>query len=118
MYSASCFLLSAQSSSSIIDEWKAIHHAEEAAIGGHPDARYLLGCFDDNIDRAVKHWIIAATQGYDDAIKILMVMDSFGDGLISKEDLAAALRAHQAAVDATKSPQRNEAKEHRRMSAS
>ena len=29
--------------------------------------------------------------------------------MISKEDFAAALRAHQAAVDATKSPQREEA---------
>jgi len=34
-------------------------------------------------------------------------MEAFRNGLVSKDDLAAALRAHQAAVDATKSPQRD-----------
>ena len=34
--------------------------------------------------------------------------------LASKEDLAATLRAHQAAVDATKSPQRDAAEEYYR----
>ena len=38
----------------------------------------------------------------------------FRGGLVSKEDFAAALRAHQAAVDATKSPQREEATEWKR----
>ena len=86
---------------------KYIHHLEEAAISGHPSARYGLGCLEwenDNIARAVKHWIIAATQGDDDAIKMLMT--AFKEGDLSKEDLAATLRAHKAAVDATKSPQR------------
>jgi hypothetical protein len=32
--------------------------------------------------------------------------ECYVDGHVSKEDFAAALRAHQAAVDATKSPQR------------
>ena len=36
-------------------------------------------------------------------------MDIFEMGIVSKADLAAALRAHQAAVDATKSPQRKRA---------
>ena len=52
----------------------------------------------------MKHWIIAASQGDDDSIKTLM--DAYKLGFVSKEDLAAALRAHQAAVDETKSPQR------------
>ena len=41
----------------------------EAAIGGHPHARYHLGWHENNngnVERAVKHWIIAATQGQDD----------------------------------------------------
>ena len=59
--------------------------------------------------RAVKHLIISSTQGYDGAIKALM--KAFKRGFLEKEDLAAALRAHQAAVDATKSPQRREAEE-------
>ena len=58
-------------------------------------------------DRAVKHWIIAATQGIDQSMNHLM--GAFKEGFVSKEDLAATLRAHQAAVDATKSPQREEA---------
>ncbi len=52
----------------------------------------------------MKHLVIAAKQGDDDSIKKLM--EQFRKGLVSKEDLAAALRAHKEAVDATKSPQR------------
>ena len=46
------------------DRGKAIYHLEEAAIGGHPDARFNLGCEEDesgNIERAVKHYIINQT---------------------------------------------------------
>ncbi len=43
---------------------KEIHHLEEAAIGGHPRARYNLGCKEwnnnGNVERAAKHWIVAA----------------------------------------------------------
>ena len=89
------------------DEGKMIYHLEEAAIAGHPDARYLLGDHEyknDNLDRAVKHFIIAASQGEDESIK--MLMKAFKQGHVSKDDLAVALRAHKAAVDATKSPER------------
>ena len=89
------------------DKGKCIYHLEKAAIGGHPFARYNLGWHENkngNFDRAVKHWIIAAAQGEDDSIKALM--NAFKNGFVEKEGLAAALRAHQAAVDETKSPQR------------
>ena len=92
------------------DREKEIYHREEAAICGHPEARYKLGCYENvnrNIDRAVKHWIIAATQGEDNSVTLLM--EAFKCGLVEKEDLASALRAHQAAVNATKSPQREAA---------
>ncbi len=98
------------------DREKLMYHAEEAAIAGHPEARYLLGCVDSNsgnTDRAVKHWIIAAAHGHDYSTKELMV--AFKEGLISKEDLAATLRTHQAAVDATKSPHREAEEEFRRI---
>ena len=101
------------------DEEKHIHHLKVAAIGGHPVARYNLGnyeCRNHNTERAAKHWIIAATQGYDDAIKVLMNM--FKGGFVSKEDLAAALRAHKAAVDATKSPLRKVAEEYYKSNVS
>jgi len=94
------------------DEKKEVHHLEEAAIGGHPSARCGLGFHEydnGNIERAVKHWIIAAAQGHDDSIKFLL--EGFKRGFVSKENLAAALRAHQAAVNSAKSPQREAAEE-------
>eukprot|EP00984_Skeletonema_dohrnii_P021256 scaffold10568_cov140-Skeletonema_dohrnii-CCMP3373.AAC.4 len=99
------------------DSRKEIHHLEEAAIGGHPYARFNLGCEEEgsgNIERAVKHYTIAANQGHDGSVKSLMV--KFKEGFVSKDDLAAALRANQAAVDATKSPQREAAGEYYRIS--
>ena len=92
------------------DMKKAVYHLEEAAIGGHPDARNNLGCIEQErgrIDRAFKHWIIAAKQGYDNALEAMK--KGFALGYVSKDDYAAALRGHQAAVDATKSKQREEA---------
>jgi hypothetical protein len=92
------------------DKKKAVYHMEEAAIGGHPLARYNLGCTEGNagrIDRAAKHFIIAANLGYDEALE--EVKKGFVAGEVSKENYAAALRGHQAAVDATKSEQREEA---------
>jgi TPR repeat protein len=92
------------------DNKKLLHHLEEAAIGGDPSARYILGCTEEEngrLDRAVKHFIIAANLGHDRAIVVLK--HGFKRGLVSKEVLASALRAHHAAVDATKSPQREEA---------
>ena len=90
---------------------KFLEHLEEASIGGHPTARYSLGSYEFNnlnIERAVKHWIIAAKQGDDKAIEELMKM--FSVGYVEKDVLDATLRAHKAAVDATKSPQREEAR--------
>jgi TPR repeat protein len=89
---------------------KIIYHLEEAAIGGHPEARNNLGCYEEDsgrIDRAMKHFIIAAKLGYNDALDT--VKQGFVDGLVSKEDFEAALRGHQTAVDATKSEQRDAA---------
>ena len=37
---------------------------------------------------------------------------AYREGLVSKEDFASALRAQKAAVDATKSPQREEIANH------
>ena len=89
---------------------KGTYHMEEAAIGGHPNARHYLGCEEmcnGRIDRAYKHFIIAANLGDDGALEA--VKQSFAQGFVSKEDYEAALRGHQAAVDATKSKQREEA---------
>ena len=92
------------------DITKQLHHLEQAAIGGHPDARYNLGYLEmknGQYDRAVKHLIIAAKLGLDDSLDSLKL--AYRDGHVSKEDFDAALRGCQAAIEATKSPQRVEA---------
>ena len=94
------------------DEAKEIHYLEEAAIGGDPEARYNIGTIElrkGNTERAVKHYTIAAAQGEKNAIKALI--HAFKRGSVEKDVLAVSLRAHKAAVDATKSPQRKQAKE-------
>jgi hypothetical protein len=81
---------------------------EEAAIGGHPQARHYLAVhevYNRRLDRAVKHWIIASKLGYDDALE--NVKYGFSVGFIIKEDYEAAVHGHQAAVDATKSASRD-----------
>ena len=60
-----------------------------------------------NIARAVKHFIIAASLGYEESMKELWKYYSAGN--ITKENLNATLRSHQSAIDATKSLQREEA---------
>ena len=92
------------------DEQKDIYHTEEAAIAGHPYARFHLGAYEarnGRVNRAVKHFIIAANLGHDQSITALK--DCYRDGDVSKEDFASALRAHHAAVKAMKSPHRDEA---------
>lgn len=93
------------------DEKKELYHLEQAAIGGHSIARHNLGMSEAKNfrpDRARKHFIIGANLGCDLSLEELKNMYCFR--MASKGDFAAALRAHHAAVDAMKSPQRDEAK--------
>jgi TPR repeat protein len=95
------------------NEKKAVYHMEEAAIGGHPDARYNLGNHEWNngrYDRAMGHFIIAANLGDDDALEA--VKQGYEREIVRKEDYEAALQGHQTAVDATKSEQRDAAEEY------
>jgi tetratricopeptide (TPR) repeat protein len=97
------------------DPKKEAYHLEEAAIGGHPIARFNLANLEGRNrreDRAYRHLIIAAKQGHDRALE--RVKEGFMGGSVSKEDFEAALRGHQAAIDATKSRQREEAEKARR----
>mmetsp|Transcript_4489 Transcript_4489/g.6557 ORF Transcript_4489/g.6557 Transcript_4489/m.6557 type:complete len:315 (-) Transcript_4489:88-1032(-) len=86
---------------------KGVHHMKEAAIGGHPEARHNLGAYEyqeGKLERAVKHWIIAANLGCVESMEVLEMC--FAQGDISEEGFNTALRAHRAVVDATRSPQR------------
>ena len=94
------------------DEKKELHHLTVAAIGGHPNARNNLGCVEwenGRMDRAAKHWIIASKLGNDKSLE--PVKDLYKDGFVNKDDFTAALRGYQTAINATKSPQREEAAE-------
>ena len=93
------------------DEEKTVYHLEQAAIGGHPKARHYLACVEEdngNMERAVKHLIIAAKLGDEDSMKALWA--HYSKGNITKDELEATLRTHKAAIDAMKSPQRDAAR--------
>jgi hypothetical protein len=92
------------------DEEKGIYHWKKAAISGHPEARHSLGCIEGkngNTERAVKHFIIAANLGGEESMKVLW--KNYSAGHITKEELESTLRTHTAAIDATKSAQRDAA---------
>ena len=94
------------------DMKKEVYHLEEAAIGGHPEARTNLGCDEaDNgrFERAKKHCIIAANLGDSRSLKV--IKDLYADGHANKEEYADALRAYQAAVDEMKSAERKKAED-------
>jgi len=89
---------------------KAIHHFEIASIRGHESARYALGWYEEqkgNMDRAMKHYLIAAKCGYDDGIEV--VGRGYKAGLVTKDEYATALRTHQRTLDEMKSEQRSKA---------
>ena len=92
------------------DEKKAKYYTELAAMGGHVIARHNLGNFEGragNMDRAVKHYVIAAGCGYNDSLENIKQM--FMNGHASKDDYAKALQVYQAYLGEVKSAQRDEA---------
>ena len=97
------------------DDKKAQYYYELAAIGGDVTARYNLGALEKNagnMNRAVKHWMIAAGAGYDDSLK--QIRECFVNGYATKDDFEKALRAHKHAKDEMKSDQRDSATAARR----
>ena len=95
-----------------MDMKKEVYYLEKAAIGGHPEARHKLGVYEAKnrrLERARKHFIIAAGLGHDESLKKLMQL--YANGYASKEDYADALRAFQAAIETTKSPERETVEE-------
>ena len=96
------------------DMKKAVHYWELAAMGGHVATRHNLGIsegLDGNIDRALKHFMIAAEFGDNDSLKQIKKM--FKNGQATKDDYAKALRAYQTYLVEIKSPQRDEAAAYR-----
>lgn len=89
------------------DRGKEIHHLKHAAIAGHAQARFNLGFIDreqGSMERAVKHFTIAARQGDSKSLINLMFLHQFG---VDIDNLAATTSAYHAAVDAATSPNRD-----------
>ena len=93
------------------DNKKADHYYELAAMGGHVIARYNLGCIEaaqaNNWDRAIKHWLIAAGDGYNNSVKAIQELYKLGHA--TKNDYASALQNYQEYLDDIKSDQRDKA---------
>ena len=92
------------------DETKANHYFELAALAGDSISRHNLGNTEGrrgNMDRALKHFMIAAGSGDNDSLENIKQL--FMDGDAMKDDYAKALRAYQANLIEIKSAQRDEA---------
>ena len=95
-----------------VDEKKAKHYSELAAMNGSVIARYNLGCWEEragNIDRAYKHFILAAKAGDKDSLG--NVKAGFMSGLVTKDEYENSLRAYQSRQDEMKSDDRDKAEE-------
>jgi len=93
-----------------VDEEKATHYYELAAMRGDERARYNLGNEEiraGNYDRALKHYVIAAGSGYADSLDAIKQMYTKGDA--TKEDYTKALQSYQTYLGEIKSKQRDEA---------
>ena len=89
---------------------KAGNYYELAAIGGDATARHNLGVIEyhaGNMDRAMKHYMIAVGVGYTESLENIKQL--FMAGYATKDDYAKALCVYQANLVEIKSPQRDEA---------
>ncbi|KAL7542296.1 hypothetical protein ACHAXR_013397 [Thalassiosira sp. AJA248-18] len=94
------------------DEKKALHHYQCAAMGGCEQSRYNLGCLGidrdrGNVERAIKHWMVAATAGGNRSLK--SIRNVFLLGQATKAEYEKALRVHQKYLREVKSDQRDRA---------
>jgi len=93
-----------------VDKGKALHYWELAAMRGNIMARYNLGNNEEdegNMDRALKHYMIAVRDGYADSLK--QIKRLYTSGHATKEDYTKALHLYQSYLVEIKSSQRDEA---------
>ena len=77
---------------------KAKFHLEAAAIVGNEVARDMLGCLEvqsGNMERAIKHWSIAASAGNFTSMNTLRLF--FEKGNVSRESIDSTLAAYNSA---------------------
>ena len=93
-----------------IDEKKAMHYYELAAMNGNLKARHNLGATEydaGNYARAFKHLILSARAGY--KLSLDNVKKGFMNGYVTKEEYANTLREYQNSQDEMKSKARDKA---------
>jgi len=93
-----------------VDYKKATHYYEVAAMMGDEMARYNLGATEQNsgnMDRALKHYMIAVRGGKSNSLETIQKMYKLG--YATREDYTIALRSYQQYLGEIKSRQRDEA---------
>lgn len=93
-----------------MDKKKPEHYYQLAAMKGNVQARNSLGCMEQrvgNIDRAIKHYMIAVGDGYNKSLKNIQRL--YLNGLTTKDDYTKALRLYREYLGQIKSVQRDEA---------
>ena len=93
-----------------VDMKKAIHYYEISAMMGNERARHNLGIDEEdsgNIDRAIKHYMIAAGSGCPESLK--KIQQFYLKGLATKDDYMKALQLYQVYLGEIKSAQRDKA---------
>lgn len=91
---------------------KANQYYETAALSGCAFARLKLGVVEADagkFDRAVKHWVIAASQGMKEALDFIRVM--VRDHRATREDYGQAIKVYKEYMDEVTSKQRKAAME-------
>ncbi|KAL7527273.1 hypothetical protein ACHAXR_001874 [Thalassiosira sp. AJA248-18] len=92
------------------DPKKRLHHYQRAAMGGCERSRHNLGCDEakrGNIDRAMKHWMIAVAAGDEGSLGDVKIMCL--NGYVTKAEYEKALRAYQNHLNEVQSDQRDRA---------
>jgi TPR repeat protein len=92
------------------DEKKARHYTELAAICGGVSARHNLSIMEfhaGNLDKPVKHAMIAAGFGHARSLKFIQL--ALIHGFAMKGGYEKALRAYQQYLEAVRSDQRDDA---------
>lgn len=93
-----------------INKEKAKHYWELAAMCGVVEARHNLGIEEyeaGNVDRALKHYMIAVKCGF--KISLKGIKELYMEGHATKDDYTNALQSYQSYLDDIKSNQRDEA---------
>mmetsp|Transcript_24358 Transcript_24358/g.52525 ORF Transcript_24358/g.52525 Transcript_24358/m.52525 type:complete len:94 (-) Transcript_24358:85-366(-) len=84
-----------------------MHHFGLAAMGGHETARHDLGMLEKKLgkmNRAMKHFMIAASAGNDESLK--MIGEGYKGGHVTKDEYEKTLHAYKDSEDEMKSDQR------------